>query len=96
MQNIVIAGIIDIINSAFSEFRDYNPYAANSVSADEVGTVYERRLSTLKNWMNSGEETYTEEEQKFPIQQYEKLKTPFILNTRMDGQLFYKISQHLF
>lgn len=72
-----IAGIIDIINSAFSEFRDYNPYAANSVSADEVGTVYERRLSTLKNWMNSGEETYTEEEQKFLIQQYEKLKTPF-------------------
>lgn len=72
-----IAGIIDIINSAFSEFRDYNPYAANSVSADEVGTVYERRLSTLKNWMNSGEETFTEEEQRFLIQQYEKLKTPF-------------------
>lgn len=72
-----IAGIIDIINSAFSEFRDYNPYAANSVSADEVGTVYERRLSTLKNWMNSGEETFTEEEQRFSIQQYEKLKTPF-------------------
>lgn len=72
-----IAGIIDIINSAFSEFRDYNPYAANSVSADEVETVYERRLSTLKNWMNSGEETFTEEEQRFLIQQYEKLKTPF-------------------
>lgn len=72
-----IAGIVDIINSAFSEFRDYNPYAANSISADEVGTIYERRISTLKNWMNSGEETFTEEEQKFLIQQYENLKTPF-------------------
>ena len=72
-----IAGIVDVINSAFSEFRDYNPYAANSVSADEVGTIYERRISTLENWMNSGEETFTEEEQKFLIQQYENLKTPF-------------------
>lgn len=72
-----IAGIVDVINSAFSEFRDYNPYAANSVSADEVGTIYERRISTLKNWMDSGEETFTEEEQKFLIQQYENLKTPF-------------------
>lgn len=72
-----IAGIVDVINSAFSEFRDYNPYAANSVSADEVGTIYERRILTLKNWMDSGEETFTEEEQKFLIQQYENLKTPF-------------------
>ena len=80
-----IAGIIDIINSAFSEFRDYNPYAANSVSADEVGTVYERRLSTLKNWMNSGEETYTEEEQKFLIQQYEKLNLDYSRRSRESG-----------
>lgn len=72
-----IEGIIDVINSAFSEFRDYNPYAVNSISADEVGTIYERRISTLKNWMNSGEETFTEEEQKFLIQKYESLKTPF-------------------
>lgn len=72
-----IEGIIDVINSAFSEFRDYNPYAANSISADEVGTIYERRISTLKNWVNSGEETFTEEEQKFLIQKYESLKTPF-------------------
>ena len=27
--------------------------------------------------MDSGEETFTEEEQKFLIQQYENLKTPF-------------------
>ena len=72
-----IAGIIDVINSAFSGYRDYDYYAVNNVSEDEVGTIYERRISTLKNWLDSGEETFTAEEKNFLIQQYENLKTPF-------------------
>lgn len=72
-----IAGIIDVINSAFSEYRDYDYYAINNVSDDEVGTIYERRISTLKNWLDSGKETFTKDEQNFLLQQYESLKTPF-------------------
>lgn len=72
-----IAGIIDVINSAFSGYRGYDYYAVNNVSEDEVGTIYERRISTLKNWLDSGEETFTAEEKNFLIQQYENLKTPF-------------------
>ncbi len=72
-----IAGIIEVINSAFSGYRDYDYYAINNVSEDEVGTIYERRISTLKNWLDSGGETFTTEEKNFLIQQYENLKTPF-------------------
>ncbi len=72
-----ILGIIDMINRAFSEYRDYNYYAADNVSDNEVGTVYERRISTLKEYLNSGEETFTEKEKNFLIQQYEDLDTPF-------------------
>lgn len=72
-----ISSIIDVISSAFSEYRDFNYYAADTVSNDEVGTIYERRISTLKEWLDSGEETFTEEEKTFQIQQYENLETPF-------------------
>lgn len=72
-----ISGIIDVINSAFSEYRDYNYYAIDSVSSEEVKNVYENRISTLKEWLDSGEETFTEKEKDFLIQQYESLETPF-------------------
>lgn len=79
-----IVNIIDVISQAFSEYRDYNYYAADSVSDDEVGTIYERRISTLKEWLDSGEETFTQKEKDFMIQKYEDLKTPFYYEY-MDG-----------
>lgn len=72
-----ISGIINVINNAFSEYRDYNYFAVNNVSSDEVKHVYERRISTLKEWLDSGEETFSEKQKNFLIQQYEDLETPF-------------------
>ena len=72
-----IAGIMDVIICAFSDYRDYNYYVTNQVSDDEVGTIYERRISTLKNWLESGEERFTQAEKDFMIQKYKELKTPF-------------------
>lgn len=79
-----ISSIIDVINNAFSDYRDYNYFASDNVSDDEVGSIYERRSSTLKEWLDSGEETFTEEEKNFLIQQYENLETPFYYEY-MDG-----------
>ncbi len=79
-----IATIRDVINHAFSEYRDYDYFAADNVSEDEAGTIYERRISTLKAWLDSGEETFTDEEKRFLIQQYESLETPFYYEY-MDG-----------
>ena len=50
-------GIVDVINSAFSEYRDYNYYAIDSLSTADAANVYAGRISTLKKWMDSGEET---------------------------------------
>lgn len=72
-----IAGIMDVISCAFSDYRDYNYYAADHVSDDEAGTIYDRRISTLKEWLASGKETFTQAEKDFMIQKYEELKTPF-------------------
>ena len=79
-----ISSIIDVINYAFSEYRDYNYFAADNVADDEVKTIYEKRISTLKDFLDSGEETFTEGERNYLIQQYENLETPFYYEY-MDG-----------
>lgn len=72
-----ISEIVTLINSAFSEWRDYNYYAIDNISAKEAKQVYEKRISALKGYLDSGEETFTDAEKEFLIQRYENLKTPF-------------------
>lgn len=79
-----ISGIVDVINSAFSGYRDYNYYAIDNISEGEVKDLYERRIITLKEWLNSGEERFTDEQKAFLIRQYENLETPFYYEY-MDG-----------
>ena len=79
-----ISTIREVTNHAFSEYRDYNDFAIDNISDDEARTVYERRISTLKEYLDSGEETFTEKEKSFLIQQYENLDTPFYYEY-MDG-----------
>lgn len=66
-----------MISHAFSGYKNYDYYAVNSVSSEEVGNVYANRISALKEYLESGGETFTEKEKDFLIQQYEKLETPF-------------------
>lgn len=69
--------IADVINSAFSGWRDYNYYAIDGVTADEATTVYQRRISNLEGWLATGEEQFTSKEKKYLVNQYRKLETPF-------------------
>lgn len=72
-----ISGIAELINNAYSEWRDYNYFAIDNVSATEAKRVYERRVSNLKTYLESGEETFTDSEKNYLIRQYEDLHTPF-------------------
>lgn len=72
-----ISGIVTVINSAFSGYRDYDYYAIDNISENEVKDIYERRITTLKEWLQSGEEQFTDDQKAFLIKQYETLKTPF-------------------
>lgn len=79
-----ISGIVEVINSAFSGYRDYNYYVINNISEDEVKGIYVKRISTLKEWLDSGEESFTDKQKEYLIQQYENLETPFYYEY-MDG-----------
>ncbi len=72
-----MSGILDIINVAFSKYRDYDAFAADNISKEEVGSIYQRRITALEEWLDSGEETFTDAQRNFLIDQYEELETPF-------------------
>lgn len=72
-----ISGIIELINSAYSEWRDYNYYAVDHVSEKEAKKVYGKRISALEKYLDSGEETFPDAQKEFLIGQYKDLKTPF-------------------
>lgn len=72
-----ISSIIDVINRAFSDYRDYNYYAIDNVSDEDVKNLYEKRISTLEGWLATGEETFTDLQKAFLIDQYKSLETPF-------------------
>ncbi len=72
--------IREMINQAFSEFREYNYWRADSVTEEEAGSLYENRVQSLKRWLSSEEakEQYSEKKKAFFINQYETLETPFV------------------
>lgn len=72
-----ISGIAALINSAFSEWRDYNYYAIDGLTPQEVTQVYEKRVALLREWLDSGEEMFSDAQKDFLITQYETLDTPF-------------------
>lgn len=69
--------IIELVNNAFSEWRDYNGFVIDNISAEEATQVYEKRIAVLKDFLDSGEETFTDAQKEFLITRYENLKTPF-------------------
>lgn len=67
-----------MLNMAFTPFQEYDYYRADSVTKEEAGEFYERRLAGLTEWLNSDDmkDKYSEAEREFLIQQYEDLETP--------------------
>ena len=70
--------IREMINLAFGELDNYDYYKIDSVSEDEVGSLYEQRIAGLKNYLNRDDvtNTFSEDEKQWLINKYESLDTP--------------------
>lgn len=70
--------IRDIINSSLSSFREYNYYLIDGASVDDSKYVYQRRISTLREWLNSDEakDRYSADQKAFFLEKYQELDTP--------------------
>ncbi|SDB69631.1 hypothetical protein [Butyrivibrio sp. INlla16] len=70
--------IRDIINSSLSSFREYNYYLIDGANVDDSKYVYQRRISTLQEWLNSDEakDRYSASQKEFFLEKYQELDTP--------------------
>lgn len=70
--------IREILNMAFSSFREYDYYKINSIQVQEAGTLYERRISNLTDWLYGEEakDRYTKEQKEYILRKYRELPTP--------------------
>lgn len=70
--------IREMINLAFTDLGNFDYYRINSVSEDEVGSLYEQRIAGLKNYLNRDDvaDTFSEDEKEWLINKYESLDTP--------------------
>ena len=83
----------ELINLAFSGFQSYDYYRADTVSADEAGSIYERRISSLKEWLVSDEikDRFTDNEKEYLVRQYDGDAVLLYLRGRMEhaADLFF-------
>lgn len=69
--------ILNLLNDMFSPYRDWDPFMANRLTEEDAKYVYEKRISGLKEFLDSGEEYFSENEKAFLVERYEALKIPF-------------------
>lgn len=84
--------LTELISSIFSEFNDYDYYRADRVSQEEVTGLYQQRIASLKQWLESGEETFTDKEKEFLIKKYQDLETPFYYEYEINWEVLLKNS----
>lgn len=89
-----IADIRELINSTFSDLFDYDYFRADSVPSDEINGFYQKRIDSLKKYLESGEEYFSDAQKDFLIEQYEALKTPLHYEYA-DGWMALMGSQYL-
>lgn len=73
-------GIYDInamLCHAFGKFREYDYRIVNSLTPEDAGQFYERRILQLKEWLSGNDgDSFSDKEKEFLIHRFEKLETP--------------------
>ncbi|MHC1723874.1 MAG: ABC transporter permease [Aminipila sp.] len=69
--------ITEMISNAFVGFGEYDYFRADRVTTEEVSKVYKNRILNLEEWLDTGEEHFSDAEKDFLIGQYQDIETPF-------------------
>ena len=76
--------IRSLIAQTFGGFNNYDYFLINTVSADDVGHLYVRRVENLDEWFSKPEVHFSAAEQAYLIEHYEALDTPLV-NSYKEG-----------
>ena len=72
-----IDDINDMLCRAFGKFREYDYRIVNSLTPEDAGQFYERRILQLKEWLSGNDgDSFSDKEKEFLIHRFEELETP--------------------
>ena len=72
-----IDDINDMLCRAFGKFREYDYRIVDSLTPEDAGQFYERRILQLKEWLSGADgDIFSDKEKEFLIHRFEELETP--------------------
>lgn len=83
--------IRSLVAGTFDGFNEYNYYRLNTLTTEEAGELYERRINNLKEWLARPDISFSPAEADFLVNQYEAMETPlyYEYNDGWDTLIYY-------
>lgn len=83
--------IRSLVAGTFDGFNEYNYYRLNTLTPEEAGELYERRINNLKEWLARPDISFSSAEEDYLVEHYEAMETPlyYEYNDGWETLLYY-------
>lgn len=92
------ATIRSLVAGTYDGFNEYNYYRLNTLTPEEAGELYERRINNLKEWLARPDISFSPAEEDYLVEHYEAMETPlyYEYNDGWETLLYYMPTLVLF
>lgn len=70
--------IRSLVAGTYDGFNEYNYYRLNTLTPEEAGELYERRINNLKEWLARPDISFSSAEEDYLVEHYEAMETPLV------------------
>ena len=70
--------IRSLVAGTFDGFNEYNYYRLNTLTPEEAGQLYERRVQNLEEWLAQPDISFSPAEEDYLTSHYEAMETPLV------------------
>lgn len=83
--------IRSLIAQTYDGFNEYNYYRIDTLTPEEAGELYERRINNLKEWLARPDISFSSAEEDYLVEHYEAMETPlyYEYNDGWETLLYY-------
>lgn len=83
--------IRSLVAGTYDGFNEYNYYRLNTLTPEEAGELYERRINNLKEWLARPDISFSPAEADYLVEHYEAMETPlyYEYNDGWDTLIYY-------
>lgn len=85
------ATIRSLIAQTYGGFNEYDYYRLDTLTTEEAGELYERRINNLKEWLARPDISFSSAEEDYLVEHYEAMETPlyYEYNDGWETLLYY-------